>query len=73
MALCRAKPRKPRGKTPVRSCTGAEPTELVADQAEQRSRLAADQMAGARTPDSDIENVIVPNTPLQASRREVRL
>jgi hypothetical protein len=53
---------------------GREAAELVADQAEQRSKLAANQTARARTPESDIEDIIVPNTPRwQASRREVRL
>jgi hypothetical protein len=36
---------------------------LAADQAEQRSRLTANQTARSRTPESDIEDVIVPNTP----------
>jgi len=36
---------------------------LAADQAEQRSRLAAAQTTRPGTPESDIEDVIVPNTP----------
>jgi hypothetical protein len=36
---------------------------LAVDQAEQRSRLAAGQTARPGTPESDVEDVIVPRTP----------
>jgi hypothetical protein len=36
---------------------------LAADQAEQRSRLAANQTASPGTPESGVEDVIVPSTP----------
>jgi hypothetical protein len=57
-----AKPRKPHGKASARSYTGAEAAELAANQAEQRSRLAAEPTARPGTPESDIEDVIVPST-----------
>jgi hypothetical protein len=41
---------------------GAEVTKLAADRAEQRSTLAATYTARPRTPESDIEDVIVPGT-----------
>jgi hypothetical protein len=50
-----AKPRKTHGKASARSYTGAEAAELAADQAEQRSRLAAAQTARPGTPESDVE------------------
>jgi hypothetical protein len=52
-----AKPRKPHGKASGRSHTRAEAAELAADQAEQRST------ARPGTPESEIEDVTVPNTP----------
>ena len=36
---------------------------MAADQAEQRSRLAGDQTARPGTPESEIEDAIVPSTP----------
>lgn len=57
-----AKPGKTHGKASGRLYTGVEATELATDQAEQRSRLAANQTAQPRTPESDIEAVIVSNT-----------
>ena len=42
---------------------GREAAELVADQAEQRSRWADNHTARPGTPESDIEDVIVPSTP----------
>ena len=57
-----AKPRKTHGKASARSYTGAEAAELAADQAEQRSRLAA-----AR---SDSEDVVVPSTPPPAGESQ---
>jgi hypothetical protein len=57
------KVQKPHGKASGRSYTGAETAELATDQAEQRSRVAAGQTATPDTPESDIEDVIVPSTP----------
>jgi hypothetical protein len=42
---------------------GAETAELAADQAEQRSRWAANHTARPGTPESVIEDITVPNTP----------
>ena len=47
----------------ARLYTGAEAAELAAAQAEQRSRLAAAETARPRTPESEVEDVIVPSTP----------
>ena len=42
----KARPKKDHGKASGRSYTDAEAAELAADQAEQRSRLTADQKLG---------------------------
>jgi hypothetical protein len=57
-----AKPRTPHGKASSRSHTKAEAVELAADQAEQRSRWADNHTARPGTPESDIEDVTIPNT-----------
>jgi hypothetical protein len=50
-------------RPPGRSHTRAEAAELAADQAEQRSRWADNHTARPGTPESEIEDVTVPNTP----------
>ena len=66
-----AKPRKTHGKASARSYTGVEVTELATVQAEQRSTLAAAYTARPGTPESDIEDVVLPSTsPLAGSPEE---
>jgi hypothetical protein len=47
----------------ARPLPSAEAAELAAGQVEQRSGLAAAQTARPGTPESDIEDVVVPSTP----------
>jgi hypothetical protein len=61
--LDKANPKKAHGKVSGRSYTDPKVAELAADQAEQRSRLAADQTAKPHIPETSYEDIIMPNTP----------
>jgi hypothetical protein len=59
----KAKHKKPHGKASGRSYTDAEDAELAAYQAEQKSRVTADQTARPHTPETSCEDIIMSNTP----------